>query len=189
MTEASTIPLVIDLDGTLTATDTLVESIIQLGKQHPLDLFKLPFWLLKGRASFKAAIAFKISLPVKNLPYRTELIGYLRSEKQQGRQLILATAAHKSIAHAVATHLDLFDDVLSSDESRNLKGTTKLAAIQQTVGQNFVYAGDSQADLPIWQAAQAAILVNTSSRVGNAVRQSIPIEREFPAVPPPIKVK
>jgi phosphoserine phosphatase len=180
-----TAPLVVDLDGTLTPTDTLVESIIQLGKQHPLSLFKLPFWLFKGRANFKANIASRLTLPVVNLPYRSELIDYLRSEKQHGRCLILATAAHTSIANAVATHLDLFDTVLASDENRNLKGASKLAAIQQTVGSNFVYAGDSKADLPIWQAAQKAILVNVAASIGNEVRKSIPIEREFTALEPP----
>jgi 4-hydroxybenzoate polyprenyltransferase len=181
MTETSTTPLVVDLDGTLTLTDTLVESIIQLGKQHPMDLFKLPFWLLKGRGSFKASIATRSTLPITNLPYHTNLINYLQSEKQNGRQLILATAANNKIANAVAAHLDLFDIVIASSENHNLKGIVKLTAIQQTVGSKFVYAGDNKADLPIWQAAQAAILVNTSSNVSNTVRKNTSIELEFPA--------
>jgi 4-hydroxybenzoate polyprenyltransferase len=181
MTEASTTPLVVDLDGTLTPTDTLVESIIQLGKQHPFDLLKLPFWLLRGRAGFKASIATRSTLPITNLPYQTDLVNFLQNEKQNGRQLILATAANSNIANAVAAHLDLFDTVLASSENHNLKGTAKLTAIQQTVGPKFVYAGDSKADLPIWQAAQAAILVNTSSHVSNTVRKNTPIELEFPA--------
>lgn len=182
MAAASTTPLVVDLDGTLTPTDTMVESIIQLGKQHPLDLLKLPFWLLKKRAGFKANLANRLTLPITNLPYCTNLIDYLRNEKQNGRQLILATAANSNIANAVAVHLDLFDTVLASSENHNLKGTAKLAAIQHLVGSEFVYAGDSKADLPIWQAAQAAILVNTSSKVSNTVRKSTPIELELPAV-------
>lgn len=179
MTETSAIPLVIDLDGTLTPTDTLVESIIQLCKQHPFDLLKLPFWLIKGRSSFKASIANRSTLSVTTLPYRTNLVNYLRNEKKNGRQLILATAANSNIANAVAAHLDLFDTVLSSSEIHNLKGTEKLIAIQKSVGSQFVYAGDSKADLPIWQAAQAAILVNTSNNVSNIVRKNIPIELEF----------
>ncbi|MDO9161267.1 MAG: UbiA family prenyltransferase [Methylococcaceae bacterium] len=188
MTETSIVPLVVDLDGTLTPTDTLVESIIQLGKQHPVDLLKLPFWLLKGRAEFKANIANRLTLKASNLPYRVELIDYLRHEKQNGRPLILATAANSSIADAVAAHLDLFDTVLASSENLNLKGSAKLAAIQETVGTDFVYAGDSKADLPIWQAAQAAILVNTSRNVGDTVRKNTPIELEIPAVKIDIKL-
>ncbi len=180
MPSVSTTPLVVDLDGTLTPTDTLVESIIQLGKQHPVDLLKLPFWLLKGRSGFKENIAARSTLAIANLPYRTDLLDYLRLEKQNGRRLILATAANIKIANAVATHLDLFDTVLASNGENNLKGSAKLTAIQEKVGPNFVYAGDNKADLPIWAAAQAAILVNTSNHVGNTVRKSVPIEQEFP---------
>lgn len=182
MTGVSTTPLIVDLDGTLTPTDTLVESIIQLGKQHPFDLLKLPFWLIKGRAEFKASIATRSTLTTSNLPYRVELIDYLRNEKKNGRPLVLATAANINIANAVAAHLDLFDTVLASSEDHNLKGSNKLEAIQQAVGPDFVYAGDSKADLPIWQAARAAILVNTSNKIGNTVRKSTPIELEIPAV-------
>lgn len=188
MTNTSTLPLVIDLDGTLTPTDTLLESIIQLGKQHPFDLLKLPFWLMKGRSCFKANIANRSTLSVINLPYRSNLVEYLREQKQSGRQLILATAANSRIADAVAEHLGLFDTVLSSSEHRNLKGTEKLIAIQQSIGTQFVYAGDSKADLPIWKAAQAAILVNTSDSISNTVRKSTPIEQEFRADKFDIKV-
>jgi len=171
--------IVVDLDGTLTPADTLVESCIQFCKQHPLDLFKLPFWLLKGRAFFKAKIAQKINLSVELLPYHLELLEYLRYQKMLGRRLILATAAHSSIANAVAEHLDLFELVLSSDENRNLKGTNKLQEIQKTVGQDFVYVGDSKADIPIWQAAKAAIFVNTSAKISKTISKSTPIEHEF----------
>lgn len=53
---ATLAPLVVDLDGTLTPTDTLAESVIQLIRQNPLHLLRLPFWFLKGRAAFKNAV-------------------------------------------------------------------------------------------------------------------------------------
>lgn len=49
---APLITLVVDLDGMLTSTDTLMESVVQLVKRHPWDLLKLPILLLKGRAAF-----------------------------------------------------------------------------------------------------------------------------------------
>ena len=54
--EAS-LPLVVDLDGTLTLTDTLHESLIQIIKHSPISLFQLPLALVKGKAAFKDAIA------------------------------------------------------------------------------------------------------------------------------------
>ncbi len=52
MTETSLAALVVDLDGTLTPTDTLVESVLQVCKRQPLVVFKLPIWLLKGAGGF-----------------------------------------------------------------------------------------------------------------------------------------
>lgn len=174
------VPLVVDLDGTLTPTDTLIESVVQLVRQSPLNLLRLPFWLLKGRSGFKEAIARSVRVDAAALPYRASLLAYLHEEKSRGRQIVLATAAHASIAKEVAKHLAIFDLVLATDAQHNLKGEAKLRAIQHSVGESFVYAGDSQVDIPIWKQAKAAVLVGVDRRTAALVRESVPIEREFP---------
>lgn len=172
--------LVVDLDGTLTPTDTLIESLVKVVKQSPLNVFRIPFWLIRGRAGFKEAISAHASISGEHLPYRESLLDYLREEKQKGRTIVLATAAHHSIAHNVANHLGLFDKVLATKAGHNLKGEAKLQAIQTQVGQCFVYAGDSLTDVPIWKAAKAAILVNVGEKTAQAVRRDVEVEREFP---------
>lgn len=176
-------PLVVDLDATLTLTDTLVESVVLLFKYSQRDLLKLPLWLILGREVMKTKIAERVSLPADQLPYRPELVEYLRAQKRLGRSIVLATAAHRSIAEGVSNHLGLFDQVLATDSGRNLKGKAKLAAIQEQVGPQFVYAGDSQADIPIWKAAQAAVLVGASGRLARSVRKRHVVEKEFPKMP------
>ncbi len=173
------LPIVVDLDGTLVLTDTLVESVIKAVKKSPVDLLRLPLWLLQGRASLKKVVAIRSGIAISHLPYNEQLLTHLRIEKGKGRRIILATAAHETIAHDVAEHLDLFDDVLASDGQCNLKGRSKLAAIQNAVGNEFVYAGDSSADLPIWKEAQGAILVGVSQRMAETVRRDTPIDKEF----------
>lgn len=173
-------PIVVDLDGTLTPTDTLVESTITLAKKNPFALFNLPFKLLKGRAELKSYVASKAKLSVENFPWNEELLSYLKKEKSKGRKIILATAAHHSIADKVAQHLDIFDDVISTTETHNLKGKNKLAAIQQLLGDNFIYAGDHRADIPIWKSASGAILVSVDTKVAKSLRREILIEHEFP---------
>lgn len=173
------LPLVVDLDGTLTPTDTLVESVVRLVKHHPFLLLLLPFWLLQGRAVLKARVARHAPLPVTSLPLCQELVDYLKAEKARGRTLMLATAAHRSIADAIAARLPLFDTVLATSDRTNLKGSAKLAAIQRHYPQGFVYAGDCGADLPIWRQATGAILVGAPARLGALVRRSQVVEREF----------
>ena len=180
--DAAAVPIVVDLDGTLTTTDTLVESVLLAVKHHPATLLSLPLWLLQGRAAFKAHIAVRAAAYAAGdgWPYRRDLLEYLEAERSRGRRLVLATAAHRSIAEPVATYLGLFDTVLATDESHNLKGGAKLAAIREHVGSEFIYAGDSNADLPIWHAARGAILADTSEALTREVKASgITVVREF----------
>ena len=183
------VPLVVDLDGTLTPCDTLAESTLKAVKHHPASLLYIPLWLLKGRAFLKRRIATTANdhFNPAVLPYNEALLDYLRSERARGRQLILATAADSRIANGVATHLGLFDMVLASDGSDNLKGRHKLRKIERAVGQPFAYAGDHAADLPIWQASSAAVLVGVSPQVERSVRKTCLIEQEFPKQPAGVK--
>lgn len=175
------LPLIVDLDGTLTPTDTLVETLIKAVKHDPAIVLKIPLWLLKGRAPFKQFIAMQAGahFDAATLPYNQVFLDYLREEKAQGRRLILATAADASIANSVADHLGLFDAVLASDGSHNLKGDNKRLMIERTVGQPFAYAGDHAADLPIWKSAAAAVLVGVSPQVERSVRANCVVEQSF----------
>ncbi|NJO15777.1 MAG: UbiA family prenyltransferase [Thioploca sp.] len=154
------VPLCVDLDGTLVATDTLWESILLLLKKNILQLLVLPWWVIQGRAIFKHKIAQQVTLEVANLPYRENVLLFLQQEKKSGRSIVLATAAHTSIAQAVFTHLKLFNEVIASDAHTNMKGITKRDALIQRFGnQGYDYMGDSIADLPIFQTARQPFLV------------------------------
>jgi 4-hydroxybenzoate polyprenyltransferase len=149
-------PLCVDLDGTLIATDSLWESILLLFRTW--HIFLLPFWLIRGRANLKYKVAQHVSLNVATLPYYENVLNFLEDEKQKGRVLVLATAAHESIAQAVAKHLDIFDVVMASDLDTNLKGVNKRDALIKRFGV-FDYIGDSSADIPIFEAANKPYLV------------------------------
>ncbi|MBU6267580.1 MAG: UbiA family prenyltransferase [Sphingomonadales bacterium] len=174
------VPIVVDLDGTLTPTDTLIEAMVRLVKQSPVNLLHILWWLVLGRARLKAEVARRVRLAPELLPYREPLIDWLRQEKLRGSTIVLATAAEASIAADVAAHLGLFDAVLATDAGHNLKGTAKLAAIRERVGHDFVYAGDSSADLPIWNASAGAILAGVGSRTAGHIAPGVPIAQRFP---------
>ena len=179
----TSMPLIVDLDGTLTPTDTLVELLIKAVKHDPAILLKIPLWLFRGRAAFKQFIATQAGayFDAASLPYNEVLLDYLRAEKARGRTLILATSADTRIAHRVAAHLGLFDTVLASAASHGLKGDSKRLMIERTVPAPFAYAGDRAADLPIWKSAAAAVLVGVSPQVERAVRRHCMVEQTFPS--------
>ena len=124
------LPLGVDLDGTLVKTDTLIESILILLKQQPLLFFAMFWWALRGKAYFKQQIADRVDLPAATLPYHSGFLNYLREEFQNGRKLVLATAANQKVAHAVADHLGIFAELLASDHSTNLSGKRKLEELE-----------------------------------------------------------
>ncbi|MCX7071628.1 MAG: UbiA family prenyltransferase [Gammaproteobacteria bacterium] len=174
--EAETqLPLCVDLDGTLTPVDTLHETALALARLQPLALLALPRWLAGGRARLKHELSQRVQIDVSHLPYRRDLLEWLRSERSRGRRLVLATAADRRIAEAVAAHLGLFDEVIATDAGDNLAGAGKRAALVRRFGeQGFDYVGDDPVDLKVWPAARQAIVVGDAGLAARAARLAAP---------------
>ena len=72
-----TVPLCVDLDGTLIRTDVLLESFLGLVKASPLRALRALTQLRRGRAEFKQQIADQVDLDATVLPYDDEIVAYL----------------------------------------------------------------------------------------------------------------
>lgn len=172
--------IVVDLDGTLTFTDTLHEATLALVRKNPLYLFLVPFWILRGIAYLKSKVSAGAELDVTMLPYNMPFIDWLEDQKTAGRKLILCTAANERIARGVAEHLGIFDDVIGSDDSINLKGENKRARLDEIFGyRGYSYAGNSEADIRVWEGCASAIVVNASQKVEKKAAKGAFIERTF----------
>ncbi|HEX2186133.1 MAG TPA: haloacid dehalogenase-like hydrolase [Chloroflexota bacterium] len=173
-------PLVVDLDGTLTARGTIYACLCRLARERPWELPRLLASLVRGRAVCKDHLAHLVDLAPERLPYRPQVLAFLRAERARGRRLILATATPRRVADAVARHLELFEVVLASDRTRHLVGAAKRTAIREAVrGGAFDYMGDKPADLPIFQAARLAILVHPSKRLLTRAQASCRVGHVF----------
>jgi 4-hydroxybenzoate polyprenyltransferase/phosphoserine phosphatase len=177
-TSSATIPLCVDLDGTLIRTDMLLETLVLLLKWKPWCVFLLPLWLLQGKAVLKRRLAERVQFDPECLPYRTEFLDFLRLERAAGRRLVLATASDRLVAEKIGGHLELFDEVIASEPGSNRKGGAKLAVLQQRFPQGFDYAGDSAADLPLWKCARRSLVVDAAPRLRRAAG-SAHLERVF----------
>lgn len=179
-TRAAQVPLVVDLDGTLLRSDTLVESLFSAARTHPLSLLKMPLWLAQGRARLKQALAERAALDVRTLPLDPELLDHLRVAKRQGRRLILASGADEKIARAVADECGLFDAVMASDGVVNLTASHKRERLVAEFGERgFDYIGNSARDLPIWAAARHGLLMAPSPRLKASAQRVTEVERIF----------
>ena len=174
-------PLCVDLDDTLLKTDLLYETLILLLKRSPFALAAFPYWLTKGRAFLKRQVALRVRPEVSRLPFREDVVVFLRSQKEQGRRLVLVSAADESLAGAVADHLHLFDEVIASDGIRNIKGTNKAKLLEQRFGKGgYDYIGDSRSDFAVWRSARLAFVVTDSSRFAKTINTIVPVEKVFP---------
>lgn len=173
--------LVVDLDHTLIATDSLLEQLLALAFRKPLAALALLVGLTAGRARFKAALAAAQPLDAGGLPFREEFLDFLRLQKRKGRRLHLVTAADQTTAEAVAAHCKLFDTCEGSDGRANLKAARKAARLVERFPEGFSYAGDSQADLRVWAHAESIVIVGGTSAVTRRARRlGKLVEGEFP---------
>lgn len=162
--------LVVDLDGTLIKTDLLAESINFYLIKNPLRIMKLFWWMIKGRAFLKMKLAEAATINFATLPYNNEIIEYLKIEKKKGRRIVLATASNHLLAVKIEEHLNLFEEILASDEVTNLKGFAKRDLLIETYGPgNFDYIGNDSADIPVWQSAAKSHIVSSSQNLINKV--------------------
>jgi 4-hydroxybenzoate polyprenyltransferase len=172
-------PLCVDLDGTLVKSDTLFDGVFQFLRRRPLQLWRLPVWLLKGKAHLKTEVARAAPLDAARLPYNSELLHFLQAQRREGRELYLATGADGPLAARVAEHLGIFSGVLATDPSINLTRTRKLQRLKERFGA-FDYVGNSRADLPLLANAGEAMLANPTPGLRIAMRlRRIPVAHIF----------
>jgi 4-hydroxybenzoate polyprenyltransferase/phosphoserine phosphatase len=173
-------PLVVDLDGTLLRSDSLLESLCSVARSDALALLKLPMWLAQGRARLKQRLAEHAHIDVRTLPFDRPLLKHLRRQKRLGRRLVLGSGADRRIADAVAAELGLFDAVLASDGEHNLTAERKRDRLVADYGEHgFDYIGNSRRDLPIFAAARRASLLAPSHRLAQSTEQVAQIEHVF----------
>lgn len=165
-------PLCVDLDGTLVKSDTLIDSLLVLAREHPALLFALPGQLLRGKASFKAFVTSHVSLDVAHLPYNRKLLLFLHEERARGRAIYLATGADLRVAQSVAAHLGLFAGVLGSDGAVNLTGAKKLNRLRSQLNDGvYDYIGNDVPDLPLLVHATESMVADPSLRLRLKLRR------------------
>jgi 4-hydroxybenzoate polyprenyltransferase len=184
----SEIPLCVDLDGTIIHSDLLWESLFAFIGHHPERFTLVVAWLLKGRAHLKRKLAESITLDVATLPYNTAFLAWLDRQRSAGRHLILATASDEILANRVAAHLGIFDEVLASNGSLNLKGSRKAIVLHERFGAAFDYAGDSAADWEIWRGCRRVIAVDTPSWLTHRLAHTGRLEERFQTIKPRVRV-
>src|SRR3990167_1301932 len=84
----SILPLVVDLDGTLTKTNLLFELSNRCLTSKFFGFFKIAGWLIQGKKKLKQQLS-NIPIDITVLPYNKKLIDWIKIQKIAGRKIIL----------------------------------------------------------------------------------------------------
>ena len=159
-------PLIVDLDGTLTPTDLLVEQFASVAGKNWRSAFRLLGKLRQGKSAFKSAVAEAGDLHPALIPYDPVVLSVVRDARDQGRPVYLATASHQRYAEAIADHLGLFDGIFATTVDVNLAGSAKAKLLVERFGDGgFDYIGNHSDDLEVWKHAHTALAVRTPGRI------------------------
>lgn len=174
------IPICVDLDETLISSDSLADSIFCAIKNNPLIIFQLPFWILKGKFYFKKRILSFYQINPQTLPYRGEILEFLKQKKGEDRRIVLITASLQEVADSVANHLGIFDEAYGTSSDKNLKAVNKSSFLIDKFGEfGFDYIGDSKADLAVWEKARKSVLVEPTSKILKKAEKFNNIDKVF----------
>ena len=178
-----TVPLVVDLDGTLCRGDTMVTMARRVAFRRPHRLLGAAVALARGdRSGVKHVLWRHAALDVATLPLSSELLGWLADEAAAGRPVYLATGAPQALADALLEDQPLFAGAFGSGEDLNLTGSVKARLLVERFGERgFDYVGNSRADLEVWRRARRGVLCNAPRSVAREARNCCPIDREMHA--------
>lgn len=167
------VPLVVDLDGTLLNSDLLIETAFAELGRRPFALPGMFAALAKGKAVLKRLLASESGLDVTTLPYNESVLNLVGEARKSGRQVFLASASDAELVDRIASHLNLFDGTFASDGVTNLAGPAKASVLVQRFGEKgFDYVGNDKADFPVWKVARKC----------HAVRCSKSVEKELASI-------
>ncbi len=165
------VPLVVDLDGTLTRADIAVESLLRCISGQRGTIAETLGMFGSGLAGLKARLAKTDPVDPAAQPFRPEVIDLIEQARAEGRPVILSSAAHQRQVDRIARHLGLFDHAVGTSKKDNNKGAQKLANLRDLIGKRpFDYVGDSAADRAIWKEARTAYTVGVSTGCANEQR-------------------
>lgn len=165
-------PLVVDLDGSFLKSDSLVEQVVYIFREKPAAVLGMWSALWKGRLSFKQYVSRHGAPVIELLPVNDAVHSLIRQAKEEGREIVLATASTEHVASLVSEKWRFFSRIFASSASVNLKGSRKAELLVREFGEGrFDYIGNSKVDVPVFEKANMAYLVTGEGRPARRFRK------------------
>lgn len=174
-------PLCVDLDGTLTPTDTLAEALSIVVVRRPW-LVPVCLWALReGRAAFKHSVVRCAAYTTAGIP-RTLAVQTLIESQFRERPIWLVSGAPQELVDEVVSTDHRITRGVGSTATMNLTSSNKRDFLIAHSGPSgFDYVGNSTDDIPVWKACNVSYGVNLSHATRRRVqREEIPLKELMP---------
>jgi 4-hydroxybenzoate polyprenyltransferase len=145
--------------------DIYKESLLKLFICKPLKFITAILKLLISKEESKRFCCKNTELIVSDLPYNTDVINTIHYYKKRDYQIILATGTHFNVAKLIYNHLNIFDDIIASNNGDNIVGENKAKLLNDLIGKDFIYLADSKDDIGIWKLCKRAICVGNDKKI------------------------
>jgi 4-hydroxybenzoate polyprenyltransferase len=176
----SSIPLCLSLDGTLTSVRTADERLL-IAAKHSAAAFIGSLAGFSRRAGSPPRLGhIDAQVDIDTLPFRHDLLQWLRAQHSAGRRLVLIADDDRAGAERIASHLNLFDEIASTEHYRGTAPERRRSALVARFGEHgFDYAGSEAGDKIVWDAARRAIVVGDTG-ISKGIDHNTEVEITFP---------
>ena len=157
--------LAVDLDNTLIKTDMIYVGMKFLLLYRTYLLPKL-IWLFtfKGRTYAKKFLFDNTSYSIKNITFNQSVVDFITNNKEKYTYTILISGSYFKYVDAISEYLGLFDFSVGTTLETNMVSLNKTRYLRDKFGDlTFDYIGDSKKDIPIWESARTAYVVNNAN--------------------------
>ncbi|MEP3106380.1 MAG: UbiA family prenyltransferase [Hyphomicrobiales bacterium] len=171
-TDESQMPLAIDLDHAVLKTRALDEMCLEVVRSKPALLWKLLAKFFEGRAAVTGWFSSRRPLNAKDWPVKEAFVAYVKSQAATGREIVLVTSAHRSVAEVIVSRFPFISEIIVCDETSSQDGQEKARLLRSRFPDGFVFAGSKQEDLAVWRESVGGILVDANEKVAKRLRGS-----------------
>jgi 4-hydroxybenzoate polyprenyltransferase len=169
------LPLVVDVDGTLVASDLLQEAALQFIARYPFQIYRLAVWLVDGKSNLKTQLAARVNPGIETVPLRAEVLTLIRDAQATERPVYLASASDRRYIEQLAERIGGIAGVFGTDVGLNLAGEAKADQLVAAFGiKGYDYIGDTTIDFAVWRLARKPLVVIHSAHFGAKVLKAFP---------------
>ena len=157
--------LAVDLDNTLIKTDMIYVGVKFLLLYRVYLLPKLAWlFLFKGKTHAKKYLFDITSYSMEKIMFNQSVIDFITNNKDKYTYIILISGSYYKYVDAISKYLGLFDFSVGTTLETNMISLNKIRYLKDKFGDLiFDYIGDSKKDIPIWESAKTAYVVNNSN--------------------------